>query len=243
MSNVIGFTGKMFTIWEKTQVETEKGGVKDIYKYIKVVSRDLDKVKELYPEAEVMLELKNDRNILWKLQQTRYPEGKFQFGKYQGTSIADCTDHGYIWWYYNQLVPEKQNSIRSILEGMGFGFITEAGTEKLMTPDKYNYWLNREQYREEARQRMSENIEDLGLMKLNLPFSIYPTRNLSLEGKTRIDEITYVFSDYVRFGMSSLPCINGKYKHIKGRKLTITDYCYYPEELIVAVKEFTVEKI
>lgn len=242
-TNVIGFSGAMYTLWTKTLVPmNENGAYRYSYKYIKTISKDLNKALALYPDAEVNEGLKKDNNVLWTLQRVHYPEGTFQFGKYAGRAYNACEDYGWVAWYYGQVGENEKEIIKPILEAQGWGFIPNIDEgERVLNPKQYEYHLKKGELQDQARQYLEDNAEDAGFWKLRMPISIEPKRNLNLDGCITIGEITYKFPEVRKYDFCSQPILDGKAKQIKGKKITIT--VYEVDDLMVYVKEFKIEKI
>jgi len=110
MSNLtIGFANQYYTLWSVTE---EANYVTDAYgnswksqqwnrfTYIKNVSKDLEKVKELYPNTSIDDGLRG-KSISFDGQKSPVlPEGYFWFGKYYGHTIEEVieTDFNYCLW-------------------------------------------------------------------------------------------------------------------------------------------------
>ena len=175
-----------------------------------------------------------------RYQKKTYPAGTFQFGKYSGQSLTESTDYSYLRWYFDNVDEAQQALIKPILEAQGYGFIQENGKAKAITPKAYWHMMNKDNLQDEARKFLEDHVEDFGIMKINKPITIEPTHNLDIAGKIKINEVTYVFPKTRYFDGITRPVIDGKMKHIRGRKLIITGYT--TEDLTVHIKQFQIVK-
>ena len=234
MSNVIGFANKMYTLWSKTFIETNRGGF-NTYKFIQNISKDLEVAKNKYPNAEIDLTLRGHREITRMVfEKPKYNDDEFSFGKYAGEKIAESTDYKYLAWYYGQIEHDttRKEIIKSILEPLGYGF---RGELCIMDPETYKYYLE-EKAIEEAAKKMVEsgNIE------------FVPEYNIDYEGEINVDGILYRFENFQEFFYSGyeyyLPVLNGKSKRIKNKKVIVTEFEKLEDETIL-IKNFKVEKV
>lgn len=117
MRNVIGFTNKFYTLWNHTSEEIYKMdsygkyhviGVNHKYRYIKNISFSLDKVKQLYPDTTIDMELRGTKSFMYN-EKYDLPKGYFWFGKYYGKKYEDIieSDFNYcIWVAREYTIPE-----------------------------------------------------------------------------------------------------------------------------------------
>jgi hypothetical protein len=106
----IGFATQFYTLWDYSKEEqyfTDCNGkhhfcgYKHIYVYLKNISKDLDKVKALYPNLEPNLELYG-RNSSWeKSDPIKFSKTQFSYGRYKGTEILECNDVWQLTRCYN----------------------------------------------------------------------------------------------------------------------------------------------
>lgn len=234
MSLVIGFTNKMYTLWQKTFVETTRGGY-DKYTYLRNISMNFEEAQKKYPDAEIDLTLRGHKEVIRVVfERPKYADDEFSFGKYAGEKITDSTDYKYLEWYYRQLEEDsaRKEIIKSILEPRGYGFV---GERCIMDPETYQCYLE-EQAIEEAAKKMVEsgNIE------------FVPEYNIDYEGEINVDGILYRFEHFQEFFYSGyeyyLPVLNGKSKRIKNKKVIVTEFEILDDDTVL-IKNFKVEKV
>ncbi len=117
----IGFATQFYTLWDvdsqptyfqDSYGNTHQTGVITHYHYIKNISTDIDKVKELYPNTPIDDSLKGrNRDFSVTKEEDTTPE-ILKFGKYRGMSIQDVSksDFGYILW----LLENGQEKTKSV---------------------------------------------------------------------------------------------------------------------------------
>ena len=233
MSQVIGFTNKMYTLWQKTFIENNYGGY-DKYEYVKNISMDFEEAKKKYPNAEIDLTLRGHKEITRVVfEKPQYNDDEFSFGKYAGQKIVESTDYKYLEWYYCQIDNRTQKEIiRSILEPLGYGF---SGEYHIMDPETYRYHLEEKSIKEAAKKMVeSGNIEFI------------PTHNIDYEGEINVDGILYRFENvqesYYAGYEYYLPMLNGKSKRIKNKKVIVTEFEKLEDDTIL-IKNFKIEKV
>lgn len=234
MALVIGFTNKMYTLWQKTFIENNYGGY-DTYTYVKNISMDFEEAKKQYPNAEIDLTLRGHKEITRMVfEKPQYNDDEFSFGKYAGQKIAESTDYNYLEWYYGQIDGDttRKEIIKSILEPLGYGF---RGEHCIMNPEWYQDYL-KEKATEEAAKKMVEsgNIEFI------------PEYNIDYEGEINVDGILYKFENVQECYYSGfsyyLPMLNGKSKRIKNKKVIVTEFEKLENDTIL-IKNFKIEKV
>lgn len=108
MEALIGFGGKFYTLWnfeiEKNYIQDSYGkyhlvGETYRYFYIKNISFDVEKIKELFPTTKIDVDLKGNKSFVRSVK-TPNPDGFFWFGKYFGKKIDEIleTDFKYCMW-------------------------------------------------------------------------------------------------------------------------------------------------
>jgi hypothetical protein len=144
MKKVIGFANKFYTLWDYDIVPNYKMDAYGKYHvasnehkfyYIKNISSSLDKVKKLYPDVSIDMELRGTRSFSYN-NDVELPNGYFWFGKYNGRMIDEVLDSDFqycLWWsdnynnsaaiyiknhstyitYWEQIAKEKQDIISS----------------------------------------------------------------------------------------------------------------------------------
>ena len=235
--NVIGFATQFYTLWEKNEFTKPEIGKFTEYRFIKNISTDLGKAKALYPDAEVDMGLSGSRTFVVydKKEFVKEPADRFQFGKYKGQKIADCTDYGYLAWYYQSVYCEAEDvlanveHVKAVLEPLGYSF----DGHFCFDPEETEYRAETAKEIAEAKERMKSGNVDF-----------VAERNLDYEGRITANEIEYEFENYkvmtyAGYGYG-LPTLKGKGKKIKGKRIVVTDF-EITGDLSVKVKDFRVE--
>jgi uncharacterized protein (DUF3820 family) len=109
----IGFATEFYTLWdvvETPQYKTDAYGKHwltgklYVYRYIKNISTDINKVKELYPNAPIDEYLRGITNKEWnRTEKFDLPSNYITFGKYNGRTVEDVAefDFQYLLWLLN----------------------------------------------------------------------------------------------------------------------------------------------
>lgn len=111
MKNIaIGFGGQFYTLWnfevKRNYVQDSYGNyhcssVDTKYYYIKNISKTEDKVKELYPDLSIQMDLKGTTS--WtKSEKVDIAPELFWFGRAQYNKICEFSDVSYLRWYYSK---------------------------------------------------------------------------------------------------------------------------------------------
>ena len=241
----IGFTNKYYTLWflmEKTELG-EKWG------YRKNISMDLDKVKEIYPDLEIDMELKGHKPIFFSNEEKIQDYDKFRFGKYKGQLISECTDYGYMKWYYKECAEESRPYIQEVLFNAGyqilgsFYYSDEDGEiecrrmpDDIYSPEEWEAYLKRDR----------EEIETMNLLRTATGFEFVPECNVDNTGGYYDEEsgITYFFPEVKERYYSGyryyVPMINGKGKRIKNKRIIVTEFETNSISRTVKIKSFKV---
>ena len=106
---IIGFATQFYTLWNYEavpQYRTDSYGnyhqtdINHNYYYIKNISKDLDKVKSLYPDVEINVELRGTSSFT-RNEKIDLPDNYFWYGKYAGKLIDEIIeiDFKYCLWY------------------------------------------------------------------------------------------------------------------------------------------------
>lgn len=227
---VIGFANQYYTLWD---VGSEKAydsmgrfiGTRWIYAFRKNISKDIDKVKSLYPDTEIDKDLHGHRSFSYieRKPQEEKPQDIFPFGKYAGQKIADCKDISYLAWAYNNAFNiHQQKYAEEPLKKAGY-----------MIKDGRAYDAK-------EQQTLFQQAAFSSLLDNKLPFDVEFTKNLDMDGNYWFNGKTLHFEHYREMEYNgypyALPVINGKGIRIKGKKFRITDYYPNPEresEIIV----------
>jgi hypothetical protein len=106
---VIGFAEQFYTLWEveKTKVEINRFQFKEKthFLYIQNLSKDLEIAKSKINEPfEIDTNLRGEKRSFYTEgdPQGVIPDTVFKFGKYQYEEIKNCSDTGYVKWYYSE---------------------------------------------------------------------------------------------------------------------------------------------
>ena len=244
----IGFTNKYYTLWylmEKTEFG-EKWG------YMKNVSMDIEKVKELYPDVEIDINLKGHKPIFFGNEEKVKDYDKFRFGKYKGQMISECSDYNYLKWYYFECAYESRPYIQEVLIDAGyqilgsFFYMDEDGekeckrcSDEIYSPEEWEDYLKRDK----------EELETIKSIRTATSFEFIPECNVDNAGGYYDEEsgITYFFPEvkecYYSGYLYYVPAINGKGKRIKNKRIIVTEFETNPMNQTVKIKSFKIEKI
>jgi len=109
MKKIIGFAEKFYTLWSherEIRYVTDSYGnnhpshILDKYHYIKNISIDINKVKEMYPGVEIDECLRGQVRSFERMIKIDPPNNIFWFGKYRGRLVDEImvSDFGYCKW-------------------------------------------------------------------------------------------------------------------------------------------------
>jgi len=140
MKNVIGFATEYYTLWEYSQREVyttdnygnhHVSGVDHVYRYVKNISIDIEKVKTKYPNVEIDETLRGKINSFSYNERVNLPTDFFWFGKHNGKKIDEVinTDFNYCLWVVENRSCEASKYIQSHPEYVDY--IAELEAEKL----------------------------------------------------------------------------------------------------------------
>ena len=237
---VIGFVNKFYTLWDVTSTVVELKYSKDTLvtnTYIKNISTDIDKVKELYPGVEIDESLRGHSCTFEYIKERKeINTDKFNFGKYEGQLISECNDESYLIWFFDNCDVERKKNVEERL--VKLGFIVKNDT--IFTQEEIE--------KQEQIERMLSNKEEL---------EVTFDRNLSVEFDSsnkcygvyrNEDGILFKFNDvklnYYNGFEYCLPLVNDKAKRIKNKTVKIKDYKYEitKYDTIVEVYDFVIAK-
>lgn len=111
MALKIGFASKFYTLWDVTTTTeyTSNGGSYEktqcTYHQNLSINEDaaIDKAMSLgCKDLKVDDELKGKSSSFSYVTKTVYDDSVFEYGKYQGDSIKECTDLRYLIWFFNE---------------------------------------------------------------------------------------------------------------------------------------------
>lgn len=241
--HIIGFANVMYTLYQYDVREMVDylgnltGETYCICTFIKNISSDLNKVRELYPNLEIDKTLHGHTSVfsysstgIEEPRETPVHEIKFSFGKYKGEIISECKDVNYICWAANANASNREEE-RAALKFYAIELGCKEFMGCLVTPEYMEG--------DEFKMRLAFNET----LSKNEPFEFEATRNLDSIGYTTVNFIGMSFENYKEmgssyYGMYALPTINGKAKKIKGKKLLITNYTYNGYTITVKEWEF-----
>jgi hypothetical protein len=104
MKKLIGFATQFYTLWEYSCTPRYGGnvvmngvpppivGYNHEYFYLKNISMDIEKVKELYPGVTIDEDLRGQSRSFERYERVERPVDCFNFGKLEGQKIAEATD-------------------------------------------------------------------------------------------------------------------------------------------------------
>lgn len=231
MTYVIGFANKFYTLWT---VQSEslystihsangeqhyKSGERTICTYIKNVSTDLNKVKELHPELEIWENLRGKTSSFEYengYSRIEYADDVFSRGYLRGQSIAACEDVRSLQWSYdNEYSDSTKSNIEARLNELGF---VNTG---------YNFTEKAKHEAELAVKLAAKNAIEATLLQFENggTFNICPNKNLNSLGWIEIDGVIIVFPEFKKMYYGdftyALPSIKGVGKKIKGNNLEL----------------------
>lgn len=228
----IGFSNEYYTLWVD---------IGDTLIFKKNISKDINKVKELYPDIEIDKSL---HGYIYQKIETFKPQDInpeiFQFGKYSGNYIADCYDFTYIIWYYDTVKNFDDSKYDSHLL-----------TLKLhLTKNNYYYindkWLSHDEFTAYNNQQII-NQRCIELYKSCKPFVVTIKENPDKDGYIKLPNVGFLkFSEVKEFSYNGfeyyLPVINGKSKRLKNKVVIIEKYTFDENKVTVNVKKLTIHK-
>ena len=108
-TELIGFATQFYTLWNYEAVKNYTAdaygnyyvsSVTHKYYYIKNISKDLEKVRAMYPGIEIDESLRGQSRDFSMIEKVDLPEGYFWFGKYYGKTIDEVikSDFSYCLW-------------------------------------------------------------------------------------------------------------------------------------------------
>lgn len=235
--NLIGLANEYYTLWTVSKDrKTDSYGrtyTEMNFTYLKNISKDLDKVKSLYPNLDIDTTLRG-RHIFNKKVYDKLPDDSFNFGKYRGQKFSEVEDNDYMVWYFGSESNESRKSALGIvLESRGYVL------------NGYTY-ISPEEYAKKMEEIEKSNEMFYSIIDGNTN-EIYPTRNLDEYGMVEVDGITYKFPEikenYYNGFYYYLPVLNGKAKRIKNKKIILKKIEVIDEETKqIEVLDFEIAK-
>lgn len=224
----IGFATKFYTLWDietqpifSTRVSANgenhfKSGEFHKCIYIKNISTDVEKVKNIYPDLDILEGLRGHSNSFeyetGRPSHIEYENDVFSKGYNKGEIIENCSDIRSLQWAFeNEDNTDRISNIENKLNQLGLYY--------------YDYsWVSNETIRS-----LNENTERIKKVYSDFTdtstITIQPLKNLAGNGIIEIDEIKYAFPDHTKMYYNgfvySIPTINGIGKRIKGKTLEL----------------------
>lgn len=257
----IGFANKFYTLWEiSTKTVTTQYDEYELTTctYIKNISFDLNKVRETYPDLEILDYLKG-HSISFEVYGSKKSinNDRFNFGKYENELISECNDSWYLTWFYDCCCDERKQNVKNRLIELGYHFSVhttmydgvEIQNEKMYSAEE---WAN-------LQEQLARNEEFINKVLAKEPIEILMERNLTVGedmdenyfgiynhefGALHFNDITVNYYNGYEYG---LPKQKGKGKRVKGKTIVITDYDYKItgdnySPTVIFVKEFNICK-
>lgn len=235
--NLIGFTNEYYTLWTISKGrKTDTDGrtyTQMNFTYLKNISKNLDKVKNLYPEFEIDTTLCGHRVFTKKIYD-KLPDDCFNFGKYSGQKFSEVEDNDYLVWYFgSESDKSRKSALGIVLESRGYVL------------DGYTY-ISSEEYVKKLEK--IENEDRLFYSIVNGEVNKFiPDRNLDECGMIEIDGVTYEFPEilenYYNGFYYYLPVVNGKAKRIKNKNIILKKFEIIDEETKrIKVIDFEISK-
>lgn len=223
---VIGFTNKFYTLWEVSVSDKVIGNERFTvthYRYVKNISFDEKKVKALYPDVEVNMELRGHSSF-YTTDRVYINQDKFQFGKYQGQLISECTDYDYVHWYIAQCISDenKLSCEECLLKG-GYTIISCRNDHKL--------YLNPTQMKEleqksQAVEEIEYSFETNGYADVTITSNAEEIDENKFACRTNVEGVRVLFDNakemYYNGYYYYLPVIDGKAKKLKNKVVRIS---------------------
>lgn len=247
IQNAIGYKGKFYTLWKITTHETSTPVGRRIYKrykYIKNISKNKETAFSKYPDAIFDPSLTGPS--FQKLDHIEYDDAtKYLYGRYSGREINKVDDRDYLGWYYINI----DDYIHTISDDF---FENHKKIVEQILVEKYDWvFENGKLYNEYEYAMMivaKKNIKEvLTKNKNHENLEFIADSNIDCCGKIEINGVTYQFPKvvYHRFACYSyyLPVLNGKSKHIKYKKIIVTDYeCENTNsEILIKINNFKIQ--
>lgn len=252
---IIGFSNKYYTLWDVTEhvEETEEERIKiHTYSYIKNISMDLMKVRQLYPDYMIDLTIKGHSSFqkTERLETLTPPNEQFLFGKYKGMFVDECKDIKYLLWYSEQIRNNEEafEIVKNVLIDNGFIFYDNM----FMTEEEYNEALKTDSEYETLKEQLKNHEAVDILFDRNLSIFYSNDTTVDVAGYIKVignKHITFIFRNYKEMYYNgfeyALPVDKkGKAKKIKNKTVRLTSYSLNDtdDSLIVYVNDFEILK-
>lgn len=216
-SYIIGKSNVMYTLYEYNGSG---------YTFVKNISKDINKVKKLYPDLKVDVSIHGyypTTPMYYEERVEKNPEC-FPGGKYNGAKIAECNDRDYLNFIYNNKIFEDFKE-RIFARAIELGSISFGGL-------LYN----------------SKEFEEMMVWKKFIDnggtYEIYMDTNADADGCFYYRGHCLIFADYKVLNYQgfyySLPVLNGKAKRVKGKSIVITKF--HVEGGNIVIEDFDIKK-
>lgn len=220
MKQLIGFATEFYTLWsyeENPVYRTDsygnhhQVGVNHIFNYIKNISKDIDKVKSLYPNIEINEDLRGKTRSFSYDSKIELPDNYFWYGKYTGKLIDEILekDFQYCLWFADNNIGKAQEYIKNHPIYIFYFEAIEKEKQEMINSkqllnvgDKVELEFTRNGYN--ANEEYTECFTS----------AIYNDVEVTIKCKG----VKYVGGKYPYL----MPIINGKAQKTKGKKITVT---------------------
>ena len=147
---IIGFDNTMYTLWTVSIEDRYFGDgwyVVECYTYQKNISKDIDKVKEQYPNVKIDLTIKGNSPFERVRPNEQLNNDEFWYGRYKGIPIDESADNNYIIWYWGSKADDENRKFaQHVLEDRNYHLVDNIW----LSTSVYNDYLNRKEYTNET---------------------------------------------------------------------------------------------
>jgi hypothetical protein len=228
---IIGKANTMYTLWNKRVINHESYTT-ERYTFLKNVSKDLNKVKRLYPELIIDESLRGATRIEKTIK--KEPEqflDRFDFGQYEGNLLNSVDDTKYLVWYLNsnkdknatqaEWAKENLDNIR-FYDGPFYDGV-------FMTIKEYEQIVEKRAKLEAIVNKIKEEKSIICTATTNIDYKgflivMYEDVRITVHFTGEIKEYNYQGFYYY------LPVIGGKAKRIKNKEIVLNvedvEVCY-----------------
>ncbi len=250
MALAIGFGGTFYTLWDITKeigystIKTANGEQsfpsyeRYICTYYKNISKDMDKVKTLYPGVDIQEDLKG-KSRSFEYQKLIELEPHFiNKGRNRGRLISSLLYFDELRFsYHAENCEERLSNISNRLTEIGAVYYEEVWYETQSKVDE----IKSNQAKFDERKNFYKSFAD------GRTITLEATKNLTRSGCLLIDDISYYFKDFKILYYSGfeygIPTINGVGKKIKGKTLECFVKCNLEyDEYKLIVESFKILK-
>jgi len=244
---IITLAHKYYALWEMyTRTNNTSYGyteVRNYYRFVKNLGKDLEKAKANYPDVEINLKINRFHRTEEVYEKRVWTSVDYiRFGKYFRTPVRECYDFSWLEWYYDRI--ENDTKHKDFVEE----WLLENGY-KLNKMGSYYYLTS--PLEQKRSMMISDKYKDI-LEKVNNNESINFSfeKNLDYKGEyfDGSSEIRYHFNHYNTYSYEGypygLPLLNGKAKRIKFKNLVLTSYTteMVNDELVINIEDFRIIK-